>query len=258
MTIALNAQLNVAKPESFPDRIAGKMRRKMFNLFLSEFQPTPDDTVIDVGVTSDQTLEHSNYATAWYPHKHRMTAVGIDNASFLEQKYPGVTFCQASGLALPFHDKSFDYAHSSAVLEHVGSRVNQTTFIREIARVSRKGFFLTTPNRWFPVEFHSLLPLAHWLPRPYFWSILRSTGRRALADESVLNLLDRKTLEAITLQAGVCDFRVDSVALGGWPSNLLLIGGAGRPAICSTANTYEAATRAGAAVRSPAYGARSR
>ena len=25
-------------------------------------------------------------------------------------------------------------------------------------------FFITTPNRWFPVELHTCLPLVHWLP----------------------------------------------------------------------------------------------
>jgi hypothetical protein len=26
--------------------------------------------------------------------------------------------------------------------------------------------FLTTPNRWFPVEVHTRLPVVHWLPEP--------------------------------------------------------------------------------------------
>lgn len=223
MALKLNAQLNVARPESLPDRVAGMMRRQMFKRFLAALAPTPDDTILDVGVTSDQTLEHSNYAVAWYPHKDRITAVGIDDASFLERKYPGVTFRQANGLDLPYPDDSFDYGHSSAVLEHVGSRANQARFIAELARVSRKGFFLTTPNRWFPIELHSVLPLVHWLPRPLFWSILRSTGRGSLADEAVLNLLGARDLDAAARQAGVADFRVETVALGGWPSNLLLV-----------------------------------
>jgi ubiquinone/menaquinone biosynthesis C-methylase UbiE len=222
--LKLNAQINVARPESLPDRLAGMMRRQMFDRFLAELAPTPDDTILDVGATSDQTLEHSNYAVAWYPHKHRVTVVGLDDASFLEHKHPGVTYRQANGLDLPFPDDSFDYGHSSAVLEHVGSRANQARFIAELARVSRKGFFLTTPNRWFPVEFHSVLPLAHWLPRPLFWTVLRIMGRGALADENVLNLLGARELSQAARQAGVAEFRVETVALGGWPSNLLLIG----------------------------------
>jgi ubiquinone/menaquinone biosynthesis C-methylase UbiE len=223
MTVAFNAQINMAKPESLPDRIAGRMRRRMFECFLVALSPSPHDTILDVGATSDQTLSHSNYVVSWYPHKQNITTVGIDDASFLESRYPGVTFRKASGLNLPFPDNSFDFVHSSAVLEHVGSRENQTKFIGELARVSRKGFFLTTPNRWFPVEFHSLLPFVHWLPRSFFWGALRMTGRGELADESVLNLLDRQALAEAASSAGVSDVHIDSVAIGGWATNLLLI-----------------------------------
>jgi hypothetical protein len=30
-------------------------------------------------------------------------------------------------------------------------------------RVARRAF-VTTPNRWFPLEVHTRLPLVHWLP----------------------------------------------------------------------------------------------
>jgi ubiquinone/menaquinone biosynthesis C-methylase UbiE len=219
----LNAQFSISAPSSLPDRVAGYMRRQMFRRFMETMRPDAEDTLIDVGATSDETLEHSNYAVAWYRHKHRITAVGIDQAGFLERKYPGVTFKRASGLALPYADRSFDYAHSSAVLEHVGAFENQVRFISELYRVSRKGVFLTTPNRWFPIEFHSVLPFVHWLPRSVFWRILRATGRGALADEAVLNLMGAKTLRKAARAAGVETFRVETARLFGWSTNLLLI-----------------------------------
>jgi hypothetical protein len=219
----LNAQINVASAGSAPDRLAGHMRRRMFRRFLEEMRPGPADRLLDVGATSDQSLEHSNYAVAWYPHKAQVTTVGLDDASFLEDRYPGVTFRRANGLDLPFEDASFDYVHSSAVLEHVGSRENQVRFVSELWRVARRGLFLTTPNRWFPVEFHSVLPLVHWLPRPAFWGALRATGRGELADEAVLNLLDPGALRHVADAAGAAKAEVKSVSLLGWPSNLLLV-----------------------------------
>ncbi len=49
------------------------------------------------------------------------------------------------------------------MIEHVGGRDRQEAFVREALRVGRR-VFLTTPNRWFPVEVHTRLPLVHWLP----------------------------------------------------------------------------------------------
>jgi hypothetical protein len=43
--------------------------------------------------------------------------------------------------------------------------VRQQAFVREALRVGRR-VFLTTPNRWFPIELHTRLPLVHWLPKP--------------------------------------------------------------------------------------------
>ena len=132
-------------------------------------------------------------------------------------------FVCASGLALPFADRSFDLVHSSAVLEHVGSMRHQAAFVRECMRVARKAVFLTTPNRWFPVEFHTLLPFAHWLPRPWFRWLLRRIGLEFFAEESHLNLLSRREMAKLAAPADGYRVRVLSVALLGWPSNLLLI-----------------------------------
>ncbi len=219
--MTINAQYNVAAPESLPIKFAGYQRRKMYARFIDTMDPGPDDTILDIGATSDQTYEHSNYLEAWYPHKAKVTACGIDDATFLERKYPGMTFRQADGRKLPFADGSFDYVHSSAVLEHVGSFDNQAAFIAEMWRVARKGIFATTPNRWFPVEFHTVLPLVHWLPKPAFRALLRAIGKGFFADENNLNLMSAGSLARAAGQRAV---RVESEALAGWPTNLLLIG----------------------------------
>jgi hypothetical protein len=220
---AANAQYNVARPDSLPVRIAAHQRRRMFDRFLRRMTPQTGDTILDVGATSDQSYDHSNYLLAWYAHKERLTAVGLDEASFLEQRYPGVTFRRADGRALPYPDASFDYVHSSAVLEHAGNRAQQAQFLREMWRVARKGVFATTPNRWFPVEFHTVLPLVHWLPRPWFAAILKARGLSFFADEANLNLLSGAALARLAREAGIAGAWVESVALAGWPTNLLLI-----------------------------------
>ena len=89
----VNAQYNVARPDSLPIKIAGYQRRKMFAVFLRASGIAPDDSVADIGVTSDRSYHHSNYFEAWYPHKSRITAVGLDEASFLERNTPESNLC---------------------------------------------------------------------------------------------------------------------------------------------------------------------
>ena len=165
----------------------------------------------------------SNYLEQWYPDKSAITAVGLDDAAYLRRDH-GVRFVKANGLYLPFRDGAFDVVHSSAVLEHVGSLQNQIPFVQECCRVARKWVFLTTPNRWFPIEFHTILPVAHWLPKKTFRALMRATGYSFFAEESNLNLLSTKEVRAISGQVSGFVFKVSSVSLLGWPSNILLIG----------------------------------
>jgi hypothetical protein len=194
----------------------------MFQAFLSTTGIGQQDTLLDLGVTSDRTYSHSNYLELWYPYKNRITASGMDDAKFLEETYPGLRFVRADGRNLPFADKEFDYVHSSAVLEHVGSRERQTDFLREAWRVARKGIFVTTPNRWFPIEFHTIMPFAHWLPAPAFRKLCRMRRMDFFASEDNLNLLSAPALRRVAAQAGLESPSVTCVALVGWPSNLLL------------------------------------
>jgi ubiquinone/menaquinone biosynthesis C-methylase UbiE len=220
--VDVNAQYNLAAPDSIAIKIAGYQRRKMFGEFLAKTEIQQEDTVLDIGVTSDQTYSHSNYFEQWYPHKDRITAVSTGDAAFLEELHPGLKFVLADGRDLPFADQEFDYVHSSAVLEHVGSREKQTALLSEAWRVARKGVFITTPNRWFPVEFHTMMPLVHWLPTTAFRKLCDLRGLGFFASEDNLNLLSGSQLKQIAAKAGLENFEVTCVGLAGWPSNLLL------------------------------------
>lgn len=222
-----NAQYNVAAPDSLALRATALMRRRMYQAFIDEVAPQPDELLLDVGVTSDRSYSTSNYLEAWYPHKARITAVGVDDASFLEQQYPGMRYLCADGKSMPFDDASFDVVHSSAVIEHVGSRDEQRRFITELLRVARRAVCLTTPNRWFPVEVHTSIPLLHWLPPRHYRALLRRIGLAFFADEANLNLLSTADLlqlcDSVGAQAGVRERQVRRMRLCGLTSNLVLI-----------------------------------
>jgi hypothetical protein len=222
--MSVNAQYNIAGPGSLPVRIAGAQRRKMFEAFLAT-GVRASDTILDIGATSDREYDHSNYLEAWCPHKSRLTALGIDSgAAVLEANYPGLRFVLGDGRSLPFCDGAFDYVHSAAVLEHIGNAQQQMAFIAEACRVARKGVFITTPNRWYPIEFHTVLPLVHWLPARAFRALLRTIGHAFLASEENLNLISARQLRAMADRLGLADeCQIGGVRFMGLVSNLLFM-----------------------------------
>lgn len=217
-----NAQLNLAAPDSLSVRIATRVRGEMFRAFMDHMAPREDELVLDIGVTSDQSYTSSNYFELLYPWKHRITAAGLDDAKFLETQFPGVTFVTADATALPFADQSFDLVHSSAVLEHVGARARQRLMLSECLRVARRGVCLTTPNRWFPVEFHTQLPLLHWLPPEVHRPLFRKMGYSFFAEEANLNLLSPGDMHALWAHFPGWKFSLVRQRLLGLTSNLLL------------------------------------
>jgi hypothetical protein len=80
---------------------------------------------------------------------------------------PGLGCPHSAGdaCALPFPDGSFDYVVSNAVIEHVGGPRRARMMLAESRRIARQGAFHTTPDRWFPVETHTQVPLLHWPSR---------------------------------------------------------------------------------------------
>jgi ubiquinone/menaquinone biosynthesis C-methylase UbiE len=211
--------------ESFIMRIGFRQRRRMFADFLRYIQPQPQETILDIGATGNQQYaSQQNYLEQWYPHKSAVTAAGLEDASFLEKQFPGMRFVQITAGRMPFKDCQFDHVHGSAVLEHVGSRQAQTEFLRELWRVGNRTVFLTTPNRWFPVEVHTVLPLVHWLPKRIFRRILKAIGKGFFASENNLNLLTRRDLKKICREAGWQNIRICPVRLWGWTSNWMIMG----------------------------------
>ena len=161
-------------PSTSPSGLAARIslwnRTRKMRRFMETMRPGPETTVVDVGAADTGFLTETglgatqNFFEAMYPWPERITAVSDVPLENFERVFPTVSWVVADGRELPFADGSFDIAFSNAVVEHLSDRESQRRFVHELCRVARR-VFLTTPNRRFPVELHTLVPFAHWLPR---------------------------------------------------------------------------------------------
>jgi hypothetical protein len=176
-------------------RVSMWSRERKLSLFLELFKPGPGTTVVDVGVTDAPFGAGSsdNFFEALYPWPERITAVGPTELERFVAAFPRVRAIRSDGRELPFADGEFDLGFSNAVVEHVsGGRDGQRRFVEELCRVAEK-VFVTTPNRWFPLDPHTLLPFVHWLPR----GAGRDRLLRARGFGDVLNPLGPNELAAL-------------------------------------------------------------
>ncbi|MFD2873865.1 methyltransferase domain-containing protein [Mucilaginibacter ximonensis] len=167
--------------------ISTKNRQKKYQYFLKQLQPNVNTRILDVGFTNDEPYPGINFLERNYPFLHNITALGIEDAPKFKENFPEVKVVMYDGSFFPFADKSFDIAWSNAVIEHVGGYDKQLLFLSELLR-SSKDIFITTPNRWFPVEVHTRLPFLHYLPKKIFDKVLKLIGKD-WASGDYMNLL---------------------------------------------------------------------
>ena len=180
-----------ADPSGIRWRLTGpftaRSRRKRFAEFMRLMHPAEGERILDVGVT-DTAWRSGNFLEANYPWPQKITAVALKPMPAFQRQFPEVEFVVADGRALPFADRTFDIGFSNAVVEHVGSRDQQTAFVGEMLRTCRR-VFIATPNARFPIDPHTLLPFIHWLSPRLRYPLLRMFRQGRWAREGMLNPL---------------------------------------------------------------------
>jgi len=127
--------------------------------------------ILDVGAEINPFGARGVQLIDAYPWKNNLTAVNLsaDDIRAIKKHYPQVNAVIADACRLPWPDKYFDIVYSNAVIEHIGDYDRQRQMANEIMRVGKR-WFVATPNRWFPFEFHIRLPFITWLPGSvYLW-----------------------------------------------------------------------------------------
>jgi len=197
-------------------------RRNMFNLFMQTMSPNSASTIIDIGV-SDKENEGANFLEKSYPWPSQITCAGIGHGDEIVKRYPVKFKSISPNEPLPFADKSFDIATSNAVLEHVGGTRERQRFILEHLRVAKR-VFITVPNRWFPIEHHTSIPLMHFYPT-LFRRILRTGSKQYWANPSNMDFLSRSLLIQEWPSERRPKFVMTGLRLGVLSSNIAIIAG---------------------------------
>ena len=160
----------MASPDVYPtaqgplprlaEPFAKRARARRHAHFIAVVAPTPQLRIVDVGCGG---LGLRGLAP-------ELDITGVDIVE--RPGYPGPFVLADAAAGLPFADGEFDFAYCNSVIEHV-PRARRAAFAAELRRVAR-GWYVQTPARSFPIEPHSLLPGAQWLPaalRRRYWRL---------------------------------------------------------------------------------------
>ncbi|TDD98959.1 class I SAM-dependent methyltransferase [Jiangella asiatica] len=135
----------------------------------------PDSTVLLVGASDAAGVGTESFVERGLARHARVVALIYEPAAELIFGMPTI---RGDGRHLPFHDASFDYVVSNAVIEHLGGYDGARRLLMESQRVARRGWAHTTPNRRFPIELHTGVPILHWLPEKARVRAFAALGRQ--------------------------------------------------------------------------------
>ena len=204
--------------DSFFLKILKYNRLKIQQIFIKRIK---FKNLLDVG-TTPVLDEFNNILLHHFKNQNKITSLSNLNCSPLKKIFKKVKFIKGDARKMKFKDSSFDTVYSNATIEHVGIRLNQIKFVKECYRVSQKNVFITTPNKFYPIEFHTKLPFLHFLPPIIYRKILFFLGFSFFSKEKNLNLLSAQDLKNICFFLKIKNFNIIKHKFLFMTSNLIL------------------------------------
>lgn len=183
--------------------ISRNKKQHQFYLLFKE-----DETVLDIGVHSEKSSkspESANHFIKTFKYNpSNYTGLGIEDMSAVTNKYPKMNFVQYSGGTFPFKNNEFDWAYSNAVIEHVGDIAAKVDFINEMSRVCKNVFF-TTPNKYFPIDAHTMVWFIHWKDS-YFTKWRKKNNN--WWPQARLNLVSLKEIKYLLKESNIKNYQI--------------------------------------------------
>ena len=211
---------------SYLDKIVVKKRTEIISLIKANINIDSINSCLDIGTTEDFDNFSSNMIIKKFSTIKIKKSISNQNI-----KSSFFNFTLKKSITDIFDDKDLktfksDLVIASATIEHVGNFSNQLKMFDNIISLSNNYFVITTPNRFYPIDFHTKIPFIHWLPKTLHRFILRFVGLKYLSNEENLNLLTKKDLISITKNDKYRNikFSIETIKLMGIVSNFVIIG----------------------------------
>ena len=133
--------------------------RYTFNTIGRDYKKHPIK-IIDIGGVPDY-WKYLNFD--YFDHSH-ITTLNMKSYEVPSDISGKVVSVKGTAINMSeYDDNTFDLAFSNSVIEHVGDYENQKKMAEEMRRIATHGY-LQTPNRYFFMEPHFLVPFFQFLP----------------------------------------------------------------------------------------------
>ena len=221
----MKKNLYIQYENNFFDKIINSKRIEMIKLIKKKISIDKINDLLDIGTTEDSTAQSSNIFCKMLDKIsiHRsISNQKITNKRFEHSLEKSITSEFTGEVINKFKS---DLVISSATIEHVGDFNNQVAKVKNMILLSRKYIVISTPNRFYPIEFHTKLPFLHWLPKKVFRKALLLLNMKYFADQNNLNLLSKAELTKIlNVFSDKIDYKIYNIRFLGFVSNFLVIG----------------------------------
>ena len=208
---------------NFIDRIVFKKRLEISNIINSIIKKQKIYDALDIGTTNDDANFSSNSVIKNIKNIKKFKCISdqeINSKFFYKRLKKSITEDLSEK---ELNEFSSDIVISNATIEHVGGALNQKKMLENIIKLTQKNFIITTPNKFHPIEFHTKIPLIHWLPKPIYRKILNLLGLSFHAKEENLNLLSIRELKKL-LDNQKITYQIKFIKLFFFRSNIIIIG----------------------------------
>jgi hypothetical protein len=225
MKLINNKSIYVKNHNTFIENIIIKKRLEIVKILNNYIKVYKVKDILDVGTTEDETFKSSNFIIKKLKNKDNILKSISDQNIKLKIFNYKLKHSITKNLDKKVMRMSSDLVLSNATIEHVGSRKKQIQMIKNIIKLTKKVFIIITPNRHYPIDFHSKIPLIHWLPKKIHRWILGQIGMKDLSKEKNLNLLSIKDIETMMrLFNKNIDYKISYIKLLMIPSNIIIFG----------------------------------